>query len=265
MSVSEIATTKSQLPAELQKLGSALIQEGQSATGISDLLRFMSREGGIWVFGIDGIENEEGALWAINPLSFEHGYVCWKNKKIAGEAMVAVGIAKPVKDSLEDHGVFADAKGKDVQTKWDEQMSIRLKCVAGEDKGTEVDFRTSTVGGISCIKVLAKAVGARISAGKTDVVAVIELTRDSYNHAEYGKTFIPEMTIESWMEMDGVAEAPAETGDGPEPSMPAGAEEQVEAPKARRSRSNAATEPEEAPTAPAEDTPAPRRRRARSA
>ncbi len=260
MSVSEIATTKSQLPAELQKLGSALIQEGQSATGISDLLRFMSREGGIWVFGIDGIENEEGALWAINPLSFEHGYVCWKNKKIAGEAMVAVGIAKPVKDSLEDYGTYTDAKDKEVQTKWDDQMSIRLKCVAGEDKGTEVDFRTSTVGGISCIKVVAKAVGARISAGKTDVVAVVELVNDSYNHAEFGKTYIPEMAIESWMEMDGVAEAPAETA-----SEAPDAPEEVEPPKARRSRTRAATEPVEAAEAPAEATTAPRRRRARSA
>jgi len=274
MSVSEIATTKSQLPAELQKLGNALVQEGQSATGISDLLRFMSREGGIWVFGIDGVENEEGALWAVNPLSFEHGYVCWKNKKVAGEAMVPVGVARPVKEKLEDYGTYTDGKNKEVQTKWDEQMSIRLKCVAGEDKGTEVDFRTSTVGGISCIKVVAKAVGARISAGKTDVVAVVELVNDSYNHAEFGKTFIPEMTIESWLEMDGVADmhGPSNdvTGDNadepPETSSAAPSTSSGdEAPKARRSRTRAATEPVEAAEAPAEATTAPRRRRARSA
>ena len=247
------------LPAELAGLGNALIQEGQSATGISDLLRFLSREGGIWVFGVDGDENMEDARWAVNPLSFEHGYVCWKNKKIAGEAMVPVGVAKPGRETLADHGSFTDGKGKEIQTKWDEQMSIRLRCVAGEDEGTEVDFRSSTVGGISCIKAVAKAVGGRISAGKMDVVAVVELTNSSYTHAEFGKTFVPEMNIESWMDMDGgdaaapeAAEAP-ESDDTPEPA---------DDPAPRRGRRSAAPAASEEP---AEDAPAPRRRRSRSA
>lgn len=257
-----------QLPAELANLGNALIQEGQSATGISDLLRFLSREGGIWVFGAEAVENEEGSRWAINPMSFEHGYVCWKAKKVAGEAMVAVGTAKPPRDSLADHGVFNDAKGKEVQTKWDEQMSIRLKCVEGEDEGTEVDFRTSTVGGISCIKAVAKAVGGRISSGKMDVVAVVDLTNDSYTHAEYGKTFVPTMTIESWMDMDGQdaavseSETVAEVGGGLEPDVH---EEEVAdevAPRRARGRTRAA--PAAADPAPADEKPA-RRRRARSA
>ncbi len=232
--------TKSQLPAELQTLGNALIQEGQSATGISDLLRFLSREGGIWVFGQEAVENEEGAQWAINPLSFEHGYVCWMNKKIAGEAMVAVGVAKPPRESLVDHGTFTDGKGKEIQTTWDEQMTIRLKCVAGEDEGTEVDFRTSTVGGISCIKAIAKAVGGRISSGKTDVVAVVALTNDSYTHAEYGKTYVPTMTIESWMEIDGDAAGPVEVSESETVEAVeevADTEEPATKPRRRRARS----------------------------
>ena len=248
-----------QLPAELANLGNALIQEGQSATGISDLLRFLSREGGIWVFGVDGDENMADARWAVNPLSFEHGYVCWKNKKIAGEAMVPVGVAKPGRETLADHGSFTDAKGKEVQTKWDEQMSIRLRCTVGEDEGTEVDFRSSTVGGISCIKAVAKAVGGRISAGKMDVVAVVALTNDSYNHAEYGKTYVPTMEIDSWILMDGpaeAAEAPV-SDDTPEPA---------DDPAPRRGRRSAApAASEEVVETVAEDAPAPRRRRSRSA
>lgn len=255
MSVSDISV-KSQLPAELQNLGNALVQEGQSATGISDLLRFLSREGGIWVFGAEAVENEEGAQWAVNPLSFEHGYVCWKNKKVAGEAMVAVGVAKPPRDTLVDHGTFTDAKGNEVQTKWDEQMTIRLKCVQGEDEGTEVDFRTSTIGGISCIKAVAKAVGGRISSGKMDVVAVVSLTNDSYNHAEYGKTYIPTMEIISWIEMDGELEMEPD-----EATLDPVEDEVVEesenpAPKARRGRASTKEAEPEKPV---------RRRRARSA
>ena len=260
-----MSTNIATLPKELQSLGNALIQEGQSATGISDLLRFLSREGGIWVFGTEAVENEPGSGWAVNPLSFEHGYVCWKNKKIAGEAMVAVGTAKPPRDSLADHGSYVDNKGKEVQTKWDEQMSIRLRCVVGEDKGTEVSFRSSTVGGISCIKAVAKAVGARISAGKMDVVAVVELEHDSYVHSDYGKTFTPVMKIESWIDMDGPdaavspePEAVVDDDGGPEHVAQMAAEEQL--PTRGRGRTRAAeAEPEAEPETPV------RRRRARSA
>ncbi len=254
----------SQLPAELANLGNALIQEGQSATGISDLLRFMSREGGIWVFGAEAVENEEGSRWAVNPLSFEHGYVCWKAKKIAGEAMVAVGVAKPPRESLADHGTYTDPKGKEVQTKWDEQMSIRLKCVLGEDEGTEVDFRSSTVGGISCIKSLAKAVGARISTGKMDVVAVVDLTNSFYTHAEYGKTYVPEMAIESWLDMDAAA-AISESETVEVAEEPPVEEVVPTATVPRRTRRAAAPEAEAEPEAEAAPEAAPRRRRSRSA
>jgi hypothetical protein len=252
-----------QLPAELANLGNALIQEGQSATGISDLLRFLAREGGIWVFGAEAVENEEGARWAINPLSFEHGYVCWKAKKIAGEAMVAIGVAKVPRETLQDHGTYTDGKGKEVQTTWDEQMSIRLRCVAGEDEGTEVDFRTSTVGGLSCIKASAKAIGARISSGKTDVVAVVDLTNDSYTHKEYGKMYVPQMTIESWIEMDGGAVSESDSASEPADEVEEAPAADAPAPRrGRRAASQGASEPasENVP----EEAPA-RRRRSRSA
>ena len=265
-----MSTNIATIPAELAKLGNALIQEGQSATGISDLLRFLSREGGIWVFGAEAVENEEGSGWAINPLSFEHGYVCWKNKKIAGEAMVPVGTAKPPRDSLADHGTFTDGRGKEVQTKWDEQMSIRLKCVVGEDKGTEVDYRTSTVGGISAIKAVAKAVGARISGGKMDVVAVVELANDFYTHSEYGKTFTPVLKIESWMEMDGKdalgAPEPEATAEEEVPHRIAGAEEEPTTARSRgRARAAALIDEDAVGETEAEPEKPVRRRRARSA
>ena len=127
-----------------------------------------------------------------------------------------------------------------------------------------MDYRTSTVGGISCIKAVAKAVGARISTGKMDVVAVVELTNDSYTHSEYGKTFVPTMAIESWLEIDGpdaavspepeaIAEDTQE--DPPEPTTP----------RSRgRARAAALIDEGEAEV-PAEEEKPVRRRRARSA
>lgn len=252
-----------QLPAEIAALGNALVAEGQAASGISDLLRFLSREGGIWVFGAEAVENEEGARWAIDPRTFEVGLVCWKNKKIAGEAMVPAGTKHPVKAEMVDHGSYTDGKGKEVATKWDEQQSVSLTCVEGEDKGTIVNFRTSTVGGVGCIKLMAKTVGQRALSGQ-DYIAIVELTNDFYTHAEFGKTYFPTMEVIEWKaDKAPAAAAPAE--DATETASEAAEEEIAEdAPVTRRGRGRTATAPVEAAEAPADEAPV-RRRRSRSA
>lgn len=254
-------TANANLPAQLANLGNALITEGSSRSGgmDTDLLKFLSREGGVWVYGQEGIDVEPESTWAVNPLSFQHGWVCWKDSKIAGEAMAPVGQPKPMVDTLPDNGV--DAKGK--QTTWDEQMSIRLMCVSGEDEGVEVIYKVSTVGGLNAIKDLAKAVGAKINSGSADVVAVVTLANDSYPHKEYGKTYIPVLDIASWMGMDAApAAAPAEAADEGADDTPVEEDEAPEPPQAERK--------EAAPTRqgrtsqmkkPAEPEPEQRRRR----
>ena len=216
-------TANSNLPAALSNLGNALIQEGEAATGLGgDLLKFLARQGGSWVYGKEGTDVEEGSLWAANPMSFEHGFVCWKDQKVAGEHMVGVGIAKPDQLSLPDNG--QDSKGN--ATKWQGQMSIKLKCTSGEDKGVEVIYKTSTVGGVSAIKALAKAVGNQINSGTLAVAPLVELEVDSYQHSDYGKMYTPVLKVNSWVNMDGTA------GN----SEPEEVEEE-EKPKARRRRS----------------------------
>lgn len=255
-----------QLPAEIAALGNALVAEGQAASGISDLLRFLSREGGIWVFGAEAVENEEGARWAIDPRTFEVGLVCWKNKKIAGEAMVPAGTKHPVKAEMVDHGSYTDGKGKEVATKWDEQQSVSLTCVEGEDKGTVVNFRTSTVGGVGCIKLMAKTVGQRALSGQ-DYIAIVELTNDFYTHAEFGKTYFPTMEVIEWKADEPPAHGPSNdvAGDNAD-APPEAADEEIaeEAPVTRRGRGRASTASTEAPAAPVDEAPV-RRRRSRSA
>lgn len=206
----EMQTANANLPAELSNLGNALIQQGEESHALTHpLLKFSTNEGNIWMYGQDGVEVEEGSLWAVNPLSFEHGYVCWKDSKIVGEHMVPAGVATPNASSFEDHG--PDSRGK--PTRWDAQMSIMLKCISGEDAGTEVKYSTSTKGGVSAIKALSKAVGMQINSGSADVVPVVVLDKDYYTHKEYGKIYTPKLTVDKWMGMDGTdteAEAEAE-------------------------------------------------------
>ncbi len=236
----------SNLPAELAGLGTAMIQEGATMGGVQDLLKFLSREGGLWVFGVDATEIEPDSQWAINPLSFEYGWVCWKDSKIAGEAMVPVGVAKATRDSLTDHGT--DSKDKAVS--WDEQMACRLMCVSGEDTGIEVNYRTSTYGGLQAIKSVMKAVGTKINSGAGEVVAIVELKRDHYMHPDFGKTYTPELEIVSWTLMDVAPEEEAEE----EPKKP------TRASRAKPAKVEEAVEEEEV----AEEKPRARRRRVAS-
>lgn len=203
--------------------------------GVQDLLKFLSREGGVWVYGVEAVDVQDESEWAINPLSFEYGYVCWKDSKPAGEAMVSVGVQRPDKATLVDHG--EDSKGKKVG--WDEQMACRLMCVSGDDVGVELNYRTSTYGGIQAIKSVMKEVGAKINAGKGEVVAIVTLENDSYIHADHGKTYTPQMPIVRWTAMEveapvaGDAEEPASETETPVDPLPK-AEEPAAAPRRRR-------------------------------
>ena len=189
------------LPANLGAFANSLMQEGQSSAGAAfgDLLRFAARDGGSWVFGNESDNPIDGSQWAVNPQSFLHGYVCWKDKKPVGEMMVPVGGKAVNRNDLEDYG--PDEKGK--PTQWQEQYSLKVKCIGGEDEGVELEYKASTFGGIAAIKEVMLAVGQRINAGKTDVVPVVQLVNDSYIHKEYGKTYTPKLQIDSWLGMGG--------------------------------------------------------------
>lgn len=158
---------------------------------------------GVWVYGQDNIEVENGSLWAINIFSFKHGYASWtdhpkdprtgkqpKNEKV-GEIMVGMQEAKPIKTSLEDTG-----------WDWADQVSVMLKCVHGEDKGEQVLFNTTSKGGLNALAKLIDAVQKQLIDDISHPVPVVELLSDSYKHETYGKTYVPLIEIRKWASLD---------------------------------------------------------------
>jgi hypothetical protein len=166
---------------------------------IHPLMQFKSREGGVWAFGQRRTVPEPNSLWAVNPVSFMWGWVCWNDSsKILGEKLVSIGEPMPDVTQLPDRGF-----------KWQEEMTVGLKCVSGIDAGTEVVFKTNTEGGKGELLRLIEVVGDRLSGqhdGKVSPVARLE--NSSYPNSQYGKTFVPVITIEDWMPLDGPAPAP---------------------------------------------------------
>ena len=186
-------------------------------TGLPMLL-FKSRENsGTWGFGQRRTIPEEGSKWAVNPLTFKYGYICFgDNKKVLDERLVPVSQPKPVITELPNVGSF----------EWQEEWSVNMKCLSGADAGVEVVFKATTDGAIKAIVLMVDEVRDRLNGGQHDgkIVPIVLLEKDSYPHVKHGPTAIPVLNRIDWMSLDG----PAPTSAPAEPTPP------VDQPRRRR-------------------------------
>lgn len=183
-------------PSDLVNLGAAASMAAGGTQSV-DLLRLL--RDGVWVFGADNTEPEEGSLWAINPYSFTHGFISWVDNKPAGEVMVSIMNRLPTRGELPETGGM-----------WDEQMGMQLQCISGADKGTVVQFKTTSVGGKRALAKMATEIASH-AASSEDVVPVVHLNTDFYQHKKYGKIYTPEFAVQKWVAMDADVEAVEET------------------------------------------------------
>jgi hypothetical protein len=164
------------------------------------MMQFKAREE-TWSFGQRRTIPEAGSLWAVNPTSFQHGFISFgDNSKMLGERLVSIGQPKPDPMKLPDTG-FA----------WQEEWAVGMKCVSGADAGVEVVFKTTTTGGAQAVVGLIEAVRDRLNGGQHDgkISPIVRLEKDSYPHSQYGRTATPQTTIVDWMPLSGPAPAPA--------------------------------------------------------
>ena len=168
-------------------------------TGLPMML--FKREGsGTWGFGQKRTIPEEGSRWAVNPLTFKYGYICFgDNNKVADERLVPVTQPKPVITELPDTGFD-----------WQEEWAVNMKCLSGADAGAEVIFKANTDGGIKAIVIMLDLVRDRLNGGQYDgkIVPIVLLEKDSYLHKQYGKIWTPVLNTVDWMSLDGPAPTP---------------------------------------------------------
>jgi hypothetical protein len=162
-------------------------------------------KGGHWVFGADQTEIEEGSTWAVNPLSFVHGFIAWGDGEVLGEKMV--GIANPLPEL--DEAPPGAKKG------WESQVGMSMKCVSGDDKGMEARYTVTSVGGKRAVQTLAVALADQVDKDQTKPVAIVRLKKDHYQHKSYGKIYTPVFEIVEWMSMAGEAPEAAPTEEAP--------------------------------------------------
>jgi hypothetical protein len=165
---------------------------------------------GHWVFGADQTEIEDDSTWAINPLSFVHGYIAWGDGEVLGEKMVSVSQPLPELDAAPPNS----KKG------WETQVGLSMKCVSGEDKGLEARYTTTSVGGKRAVQALAVAIATQVEKDQSKPVPIVRLGKEHYTHKSYGRIYTPVFDIQEWVGMDGEAE-PAEQEEAPAETAPA--------------------------------------------
>ena len=164
-------------------------------------LMLFKREGsGTWGFGQKRTIPEADSRWAVNPLTFKYGYICFgDNNKVADERLVPVTQPKPVITELPDTGFD-----------WQEEWAVNMKCLSGADAGAEVIFKANTDGGIKAIVIMLDLVRDRLNGGQYDgkIVPIVLLEKDSYLHKQYGKIWTPVLNTVDWKSLDGPAPTP---------------------------------------------------------
>jgi len=198
-----------------------------SVTSLSTALRALETEVGAagvvilkmdktghWVFGADQTEVGDDSTWAVNPFSFVHGFIAWGDGEVLGEKMVSVSQPLP---ELEEAPPMA-RKG------WETQVGMSMKCLSGEDKGMEVRYTTTSVGGKRSVQALAVAIATQVDTDPKLPVPIVNLEKEHYSHKSYGRIYTPIFKITSWMSMtDEPSKAPKDsiTDDAPEVLWPA--------------------------------------------
>jgi len=184
-----------------------------SVTSLSTALRALETEVGAagvvilkmdktghWVFGADQTEVGDDSTCAVNPFSFVHGFIAWGDGEVLGEKMVSVSQPLP---ELEEAPPMA-RKG------WETQVGMSMKCLSGEDKGMEVRYTTTSVGGKRSVQALAVAIATQVDTDPKLPVPIVNLEKEHYSHKSYGRIYTPIFKITSWMSMTDEAGTPAE-------------------------------------------------------
>ena len=196
----------------------------------------------IWRYGSGDVELQEGSIWAVNPLTIKHGYVCFASDEsslsgLLGEELVPMNEAKPDPSGLATYD----------KSSWKSCIAIEMRCTNGEDEGVEVVYKPSSVSGVDAAAKLIDAVVEHIGVEPSELVALVTFDADSYKHKKHGIIVTPEINVEGWTTLEAL-----ETETEAEPEKRAAITKEPEAEKPAATKAKPRTRAR-AKAAPAED------------
>ena len=205
----------------------------------------LSKHDGSWIYGADETEVQEGSHWAINPASLRMGFISWGKGEVLGKKLLPILTGQMVdRNTLPNTGAA-----------WDDCVAFQLRCMNGEDEGTQVEYEQNSYGAKKAFLNLIEAIQLQITRDTVNIVPVVTLKSDSYQHKMYGLIYNPIFEIVKWISMGGVAvdaEVEEET-QGQQPAQAAAAPAAAPPPAQKPKRAKVG---EAAPAAPAAAAPA---------
>ena len=196
-----VPATQDDLIKGLQNIKSSV----KGSTGGLLLLRLL--RSGEFAYGPEYIEPEENSEWALNPETLQHGWACWGDGELLDERMVSFRAPVPPKGELPDLG-----------EPWAPQMSVQMQCLNGEDEGTVVLYKGTSLGLRNAIDGVIDQLLVQVQKDIEHIVPVLRLFSDSYTHKRYGEIFYPVLEIVRWVSYEGEAAASGavedQTGNG---------------------------------------------------
>ena len=198
MTRTRVVKSNGALPANVKDLVAGLAASQQSAaSGNSGKLFLKMEKSGDWVYGVNGEPVGEDSLFAVNPTSFVHGWICWGNENSPlqgqrqGEAMgPAASPLSPMPPAVEN-------------ATWSHQVGFSLQGYSGDDVDIELSWSGNSKGALTAYADLLAELVDAISSGDGDVVPIVALTATHYKHARYGKIYTPLFDVTDWMPMEG--------------------------------------------------------------
>lgn len=199
--------TPSLPPALVQKIAEGLARSYGGAghalrTGMPILK--LDRGGKGWSFGQENNPVQKGSTWLVSTSTFKHGIVVWNESKIVHEEMVEGWMEAP---SI-PQGTHPTGQP------YKRQVQVELRCLNGEDAGTEVIYKISSDGGTERLSELGRIAGARIGQyAETSpyLYPVVTLGQDYYDNKQYGsRIYKPVFELIGWANADGELEQAGE-------------------------------------------------------
>lgn len=164
---------------------------------------------GEWSFGEENTYVEKADLWAVHPFDIKHGYIAFDGREIAetddgqkAEMLVPVTASLPHFDDLPELNLRSKRKQGE-RHGWVFQMTLRLVCVEGPNKGAQVVYKPTSQGGLRCIGKMGQEIVRRLENEDEDkIVPVVELDSRPYESRTYGPQVSPLMHIIEWDRLD---------------------------------------------------------------
>ena len=148
-------------------------------------------KGGVFIYGQEDTEVQEGSLWAVNLASLQHGWVCWDKGELLGQIMTSVLEDAPPRPPSIEGVPFV------------QQWGMEMACINGEDAGVEVVYKNNSNGFKKGFDALLVDIRARYPVDAQFYWPVVRLSSTNYQSKQWGKIWEPHFSVASWADAQG--------------------------------------------------------------